>query len=134
VAKLTTVEGIGEKQAQKLTDAGIVTTDALLAQGKTPQGRQKIAESTGISERLILDWLNRIDLFRIKGIGEEYSDLLESVGVDTVPELAQRNAENLYETIIGVNTKKKLVRQPPGQEQVADWIEQAKQLPRVIEY
>ena len=91
-------------------------------------------DSTGISERLILDWLNRIDLFRIKGIGEEYSDLLESAGVDTVPELAQRNPKNLYQKIMEVNSKKKLVRQPPGQGQVADWVEQAKQLPRVIEY
>jgi len=134
MAKLTTVEGIGERQAQKLADAGIGTTDALLAQGKTPQGRQEIAEKTGISEGLILDWLNRIDLFRVKGIGEEYSDLLESAGVDTVPELAQRNPENLYQTIMEVNSEKKLVRQPPGQRQVADWVEQAKQLPRVIEY
>lgn len=134
MAKLTTVEGIGDVQAKKLSDAGIGTTDDLLEQGKTPAGRQAIADETGISGKQILKWINRVDLFRIKGIGEEYADLLELSGVDTVPELAQRNPKNLYETISEVNAEKKLVRQLPGQGQVRQWVEQAKELPRVIEY
>ena len=134
MAKLTTVEGIGDAQARKLTDVGIRTTEALLEEGKTPRGRQKIADETGISGKLILKWINRVDLFRITGIGEEYADLLEMAGVDTVPELAQRNPENLYRTISEVNAEKKLVRQLPGQNQVRQWVEQAKELPRVIEY
>jgi predicted flap endonuclease-1-like 5' DNA nuclease len=134
MAKLTTVEGIGDAQARKLTDVGIRTTEALLEEGKTPRGRQKIADETGISGKLILKWINRVDLFRITGIGEEYADLLEMAGVDTVPELAQRNPENLYRTISEVNAEKKLVRQLPGQNQVQQWVEQAKELPRVIEY
>ena len=134
MAKLTTVEGIGDAQARKLTDVGIRTTEALLEEGKTPRGRQKIADETGISGKLILKWINRVDLFRITGIGEEYADLLEMAGVDTVPELAQRNPENLYRTISEVNAEKKLVRQLPGQNQVQQWVAQAKELPRVIEY
>ncbi len=134
MAKLTTVEGIGDVQAEKLSDAGIGTTDDLLEHGKTPAGRQAIADETGISGKQILKWINRVDLFRIKGIGEEYADLLELSGVDTVPELAQRNPKNLYETISEVNAEKKLVRQLPGQGQVRQWVEQAKELPRVIEY
>ena len=134
MAKLTTVEGIGETQAQRLIDAGINTTEALLQQGKTPKGRQAIADQTGISGKLILKWVNRVDLFRVKGVGEEYADLLEAAGVDTVPELAQRNAENLYRRILEVKQEKKLVRRPPSQAQVSQWIEQAKELPRVIEY
>jgi predicted flap endonuclease-1-like 5' DNA nuclease len=134
MAKLTKVEGIGEIYAQRLQEAGIGTTQALLQKGASPQGRQEIAEKTDISERLILEWVNHVDLFRIKGVGEEYSDLLEEAGVDTVPELAQRNAENLYQKLVGVNQEKKLVRQLPGQAQVSDWIGQAKRLPRVITY
>jgi predicted flap endonuclease-1-like 5' DNA nuclease len=134
MAKLTKVEGIGEIYAQKLQEAGIGTTQALLEKGASPQGRQEIAEKTDISERLILEWVNHVDLFRIKGVGEEYSDLLEEAGVDTVPELAQRNAENLYQKLVAVNQEKKLVRQLPGQAQVSDWIGQAKRLPRVITY
>jgi predicted flap endonuclease-1-like 5' DNA nuclease len=134
MAKLTTVEGIGETQAQKLTDAGVNTTEALLEQGKTPKGRQAMADQTGISRKLILKWVNRVDLFRIKGIGEEYADLLEATGVDTVPDLARRNAENLYQSLTEVNEQKKLVRRPPSQTQVSEWIEQAKKLPRVVEY
>ena len=132
--KLTKVEGIGEIYAQKLQQAGIGTTQALLQKGTSPQGRKEIAEKADISEKLILEWVNHVDLFRIKGVGEEYSDLLEEAGVDTVPELAQRNAENLHQKLVAVNQEKKLVRQLPGQAQVSDWIEQAKRLPRVITY
>jgi predicted flap endonuclease-1-like 5' DNA nuclease len=134
MAKLTTVEGIGETQAQKLIDAKINTTEALLQQGKTRKGRQTIADQTGISGKLILKWVNRVDLFRVKGIGEEYADLLEAAGVDTVVELARRNADNLHQTILEANQEKRLVRRPPSQAQVSQWIERAKELPRVIEY
>ena len=91
-------------------------------------------EQSGISKKLILKWVNRADLFRIKGIGEEYADLLEIAGVDTVPELAQRNPENLYQKLLEVNQEKKLVRRSPAQDQVSDWIEQPQGLPRVITY
>jgi predicted flap endonuclease-1-like 5' DNA nuclease len=134
MAKLTKVEGIGEIYAQRLQEAGIRTTQALLEKGASPQGRQEIAEKTDISEKLILEWVNHVDLFRIKGVGEEYSDLLEEAGVDTVPELAQRNAEHLYQKLVAVNRGKKLVRKLPSQAQVGDWIEQARRLPRVITY
>lgn len=134
MAKLTKIEGVGEFYAQKLQEAGVRTTQALLEKGASPQGRQEIAEKTGISGTLILEWVNHVDLFRIKGVGEEYADLLEEAGVDTVPELAQRNPEHLYQKMVAVNQEKKLVRRLPTQAQVSDWIEQAKQLPRVITY
>jgi predicted flap endonuclease-1-like 5' DNA nuclease len=134
MTKLAIIEGIGEVYAAQLEDAGIATAEALLEKGSTPQGRKALAEETGISGKLILEWVNHVDLFRIKGVGEEYSDLLEEAGVDTVPELAQRNAENLHAKLVEVNKVKKLVRRLPAQSQVADWIEQAKGLPRVITY
>ena len=95
---------------------------------------KEIAEKSGISEKLILEWVNLADLFRIKGVGEEYSDLLEEAGVDTVVELAQRNPDNLYEKVVDVNHQKKLVRKLPTQGQVDDWVRQAKNLPRVVTY
>lgn len=134
MTKLALIEGIGPIYAQKLQEAGIQTVQALLEQGATPQGRDKLAGLTGISGKLILEWVNRADLFRIKGISEEYADLLEAAGVDTVPELAQRNAGNLFAKLGEINAAKRLVRRLPGQNQVKDWIEQAKNLPRVITY
>jgi predicted flap endonuclease-1-like 5' DNA nuclease len=83
---------------------------------------------------LILEWVNHADLFRIKGVGEEYADLLEEAGVDTVPELAQRNPANLHAKLGEVNAAKKLVRRLPTAAQVTDWVDQAKALPRVITY
>lgn len=134
MAKLTDIEGIGEVYAGRLKAAGVATTQALLEMGATPKGRKEIAEKADISDALILEWVNHVDLFRIKGVGEEYSDLLEEAGVDTVPELALRNAENLLEKMTAVNAEKNLVRRLPVLSQVVDWIEQAKQLPRVITY
>jgi predicted flap endonuclease-1-like 5' DNA nuclease len=134
MAKLTEIEGIGEFYAEKLREIGIPTTDSLLERGSTPAGRKAIAEKAGISGKLVLEWVNRADLFRIKGVAEEYADLLEEAGVDTVPELAQRDAASLHETMGAVNARKKLVRALPAPSIVADWIEQAKKLPRVLKY
>ncbi len=134
MAKIEAIEGIGAIYAAKLAEVGIETTEALLAKGATPAGRRGLAEATGISPDLILKWVNRADLFRIKGIGEEYSDLLEAAGVDTVPELAQRNPDNLYAKLREVNAEKKLVRRMPGRDEVGRWVAAAKQLERVITY
>ncbi len=134
MAKLEKVEGIGPVYAQKLADAGIATTADLLDKGASPQGRKEIAAQTGIADGLILEWVNHVDMFRIKGVSEEYADLLEEAGVDTVPELAQRNAANLHAKLVEINAEKSVVRRLPSQEQVKDWIEQAKALPRKITY
>ncbi len=134
MAKLEYVEGIGEAMAQKLREAGISSTDDLFQKGATKQGRKEIAEKTGIPESTILTWINHLDLYRIKGIGSEYADLLEAAGVDTVLELAQRNPRNLYETLVKVNQEKKLVRKLPALSQVSDWVEQAKKLERGVHY
>lgn len=134
MAKILDIEGIGPTYAQKLASAGITSTDALLDAGATPIGREELSEKTGIAESLILEWVNLSDLFRIKGVGEEYSDLLEEAGVDTVVELSRRNAENLHAKILEVNETKQLVRRPPPLSQVQSWIEQAKSLPRKVEY
>lgn len=134
MTKLVDIEGVGETQAKKLQEAGIKSLESLLKNGATVAGRKKIVKDTGISAKLILKWVNRADLVRIKGIGEEYADLLEMAGVDTVPELAKRKPANLYAKMAEVNQAKKLVRKLPAEKQVADWVAQAKKLPRVIKY
>ncbi|HEY9078245.1 MAG TPA: DUF4332 domain-containing protein [Anaerolineaceae bacterium] len=134
MAKIVEIEGIGNSYAAKLEAAGIPTIEALLEKGSTPKARKELAAKTGIDEKLILTWVNHADLFRIKGIGSEYADLLEFAGVDTVPELANRNAENLLDKITAINTEKKLVRRLPSKADIESWIEQAKNLPRLVNY
>ena len=134
MTKLLAIEGIGEVYLGKLQAIGIRTVEALLEAGKTPQGRKELAEKSGVSGKAILEWVNRADLFRIKGVAEEYSDLLESAGVDTVVELAKRRADNLFEKMQTVNAEKKLVRRLPTQAMVANWVEQAKGLERIVTY
>lgn len=128
------IEGIGKTLAEKLTAAGIRTTGALLEAAKDPKGRKALAGSTGIDEAKILNWAHKADLMRVKGIGEEYSDLLEAAGVDTVKELRNRRADNLTAKLAEINAAKKLVRQLPSEKQVAGWIEHAKTLPAVLSY
>lgn len=134
MSKLSTIEGIGEIYEEKLKEIGIASVEAFLEACATPKGRAEIAEKTEISEKLILKWANAADLSRIKGIGGEYSELLEAAGVDTVPELSTRKPENLYNKLVQTNEKKKLVRKLPTEEQVGDWVKQANALPRVLKY
>jgi predicted flap endonuclease-1-like 5' DNA nuclease len=134
MTKLSTIEGIGPVYADKLRAAGVKTLEALLRRGETPKGRKQLAEETGIGDENILDWVNRADLMRIPGVGEEYSDLLEAAGVDTVVELARRNPDNLHAKLLEVNQAKNLVRRLPNRDMVANWIKQAKTLPRVVSY
>jgi len=134
MASLKTIEGIGPAYAEKLAAEGLRTTEALLKTGGAKKGRADLAEATGISEKLILRWVNMADLFRIKGVGEQYSDLLEAAGVDTVAELAQRKAENLQAKMVEVNEEKRLVRRVPTLSEVTSWVESAKSLPKAVTY
>lgn len=132
--KIEDVEGIGPAYGEKLRSVGVTNTDELLTAGKTRKGRGDLAQKTGISDSLILKWVNMVDLYRIKGIGSEFSELLERSGVDTVKELKHRVAANLVKKMTEVNTEKNLTRRVPTESVVADWIEQAKKLPAAVEY
>ncbi len=134
MASIDTIEGIGHKQATSLRKARIRTVEALLKKGATRKGRRDIAARTHISEKLILEWVNRADLMRVRGVGEEYSDLLEAAGVDTVKELRRRNPGNLLGSMVEVNSKKRLVRRLPTEAMVSRWVDHAKQLDSVIHY
>ena len=132
--KIEEIEGIGPVIGEKFRAAGVNSTDKLLERGATKKGRKELAEATGISEARILKFVNMADLFRITGIGQEYSELLEVAGVDTVPELAQRKPENLAAKMEEVNAEKKLTRKTPSVTEVTKWVAEAKTLSRVIEY
>jgi len=134
MTRLETIEGIGPVYAGQLRAAGIATVDALLAAGATPRGRQVLEQRSGIGHALILEWVNIADLMRVKGIGEEYSDLLEEAGVDTVKELRNRVPENLYEALVKTNEAKRLVRRLPTLGMVRGWVQQAKVLPPKVTY
>jgi predicted flap endonuclease-1-like 5' DNA nuclease len=132
--RIASIEGVGQVHTKTLSLAGIKSTQALLKVAATAKGRKELEEKTKIAHKQLLDWVNRADLMRIKGVGEEYSDLLEKAGVDTVVELANRNADNLLEKVIAINKEKKLVRKLPVLSMITDWIKQAKKLPRIVEY
>ncbi len=131
---IETIEGIGATYGQTLKDAGITNTKGLLEKCGTRAGRAKTSKETGLSEALLLKWTNMADLMRISGVGEEYSELLEAAGVDTIKELRNRNPETLTAMMEETNKSKKLTRLTPKQSQVEKWVTEAKTLKPVISH
>ncbi len=134
MASIDAIEGIVHKHATSLRKARIRTVEALLKNGATRKGRRDIAAATNISEKLILEWVNRADLMRVRGVGEEYSDLLEAAGVDTVRELRRRNPANLLASMVEVNSRHRLVRRLPTEAMVERWVEHARELDPIVTY
>lgn len=132
--KIEEIEGISTVFGEKLRNAGITSVAGLLERCASKAGRAAVAQETGISEKFILKWTNHADLFRIKGVGPEFSELLEAAGVDTVKELRHRVPENLYAKLVETNESKRLVRRLPSADQVAQMIEEAKGLEPMMTY
>ena len=133
--RIDEVEGIGGTYAAKLAEAGVSTTDDLLHWGANQAGRKSLEDTTGISGKLILEWVNHVDLMRIKGVGSEYADLLEAAGVDSPAELANRNAANLATTLQEVVAARPgIVRRVPSEAEVDGWIAESKGLDKVVEH
>lgn len=134
MAKIQTIEGIGPAYEAKLKEVGIEKVEELLEAAAEKKGRVKLAKDTGISEKLILTWVNHADLYRVKGIGPQYAELLEAAGIDSVPELANRNPANVLAKMKEVNEDKNLVRGLPALKQVENWILRAKELPKLVKH
>ncbi|MBR2243340.1 MAG: DUF4332 domain-containing protein [Prevotella sp.] len=132
--KVIDIEGVGEIYAEKLIAAGIKTDAELLEKCAKPAGRKALEAETGISGKLILKWANHCDLYRINGVGPQFAELLESAGVDTVKELKHRVAENLQAKLEEVNVQKNLTNRVPAVVEIQKMIDQAKELPAVMEY
>lgn len=132
--QIAEIEGVGDAYATKLKEAGIKTVADLLDKGATDKGRKDIADATGISQKLILKWVNHADLFRIDGVGPQFAELLEASGVDTVKEFRHRNAENLAAKMAEVNEAKHLTRRVPSVTELQKMIDQAGQLEPKITY
>ena len=128
------IEGIGKAYAEKFYSLGVTTAADLLEKGGTPQKREELAAATKLTERQILKWVNRADLYRIRGLASEYADLLVVAGVDTVAELAQRNAEFLADWLRSVNQAKQISQSVPGTQLIEEWIWKAKAMPKAVEY
>ena len=132
--KIEQIEGVGDVYAAKLNEVGIKTTEDLLAKCAKKAGRVKLAQETGISEKLILRWTNHADLFRINGVGPQFAELLEAAGVDTVKEFRHRVAENLQPKLAEVNEQKNICNRVPAVSEIQKMIDQAKELEPKVTY
>lgn len=128
------LDGMNTTAVEKLRKQGIRTTNSFLDRMKQPRGRKALAALTGLEEKQLLRWANRADLMRVKGVGEEYAELLATAGVDTVRALRTRNAERLHKSLHALNEQKRLVRFMPSPRLVERWVEDAKNLPTTLRY
>jgi predicted flap endonuclease-1-like 5' DNA nuclease len=128
------IEGIGRAHAARLRKAGIRTTRALLERCRHRRGRKVLAAATGLREARLLAWTNMADLYRVRGVGSEYAELLEKAGVDTVKELGKRRPEHLVRQLTQVNRRRRLVRRLPGLKRVMRWVAAAKKLRPLVTY
>jgi predicted flap endonuclease-1-like 5' DNA nuclease len=123
------IAGIGPTYSATLRErASIHTTDDLLEQGGTPSKRAALAAQTGISEKLLTRWVRRADLMRIDGVGEEYGELLECAGLESVAQLARGKPGQVYDKLRMANATRQVVERLPAAKEIQDWIEQAKTL------
>jgi len=134
MATIDAIAGLDPKSATRFRKSRVRTTEALLKRAATRRGRKELAASTGLDEKQILVWVNRADLMRVKGIGSEYSDLLEAAGVDTIKELRRRNHVSLAKKMIQLNESQRLVQRPPTEGMVERWVAHAGQLDPIITY
>ncbi len=139
MATIESIEGIGPANGKKLRAAGVQSVNALLQAGGAKSGRKALAKETGMKESMILGWVNRADLMRIKGVSTQYSDLLEAAGVDTVKELRKRKPANLAAKMKEVNDSaivkgSSIVRRPPSLSEVEKWVAQAKDMKPGVSY
>ena len=134
MATIDAIAGLDPKSATRFRKARVRTTEALLKRAATRRDRKALAEATRLDEKQILVWLNRADLMRVKGIGSEYSDLLEAAGVDTIKELRRRNPASLTKKMTQINESRNLVQRLPTEGMVEGWIAHASQLDPIISY
>jgi predicted flap endonuclease-1-like 5' DNA nuclease len=132
--RIDIIEGIGASHNAALSRAGVTHVRHLLQRAATPDERETLARETGLATGLLLEWVNHIDLMRIRGVGAEYSDLLEAAGVDSPVELAQRSPGRLAALLAETNAQHPLVRRAPSEKVLAGWISEARTLPRLITY
>ncbi len=126
------IEGIGRGYGAKLREAGISTTADLLRAAGSRQRRRELARRTGIEEGRLAKWVAMADFMRIKGVGSQYAELLEAIGLRTVRQLRGERVETLESRMMEVNGEGRVTRSLPARKTIARWIAQAKSLPPAV--
>jgi len=128
------IEDIGSRHRARLKAADLRSCRALLEAGATKRGRRILAETVGVSESRVLEWVHKADLMRINGISTRYAQLLEATGVDSIRKLRKRRPAQLHQSLVAEDAKrrKRLVSRLPSKKEVGAWVRQAKKLPQVV--
>lgn len=119
-------------EAERLVDFGVASTDRLLLVAAHKKGREDISRETGIAEGRLLHLVHLADMMRVKGIGSEYSDLLDQAGVRTLAELQDCGPDRLHQDLIDLNEEHQIVRRLPSEGDVQAWVQDARAISSVV--
>jgi hypothetical protein len=134
VFRLEDFQGVNQKQVAQLEAAGIVTVDDMLAAGKTPEDRRRLAEQTFVPLATILELVKLSDLARLGGLKSIRARLYYDAGVDTPEKIAGWDAEKLRLMLVKFVKSSGFQGIAPLPKEVQHTVAQAKELPRLIQY
>ncbi|TFF69099.1 MAG: DUF4332 domain-containing protein [Promethearchaeota archaeon] len=125
--KLTEIIGLEEKHAKLLASAGIREIEDLLA--LSYYQIKQLARSIGVSVKTLDTWQEHADLMRVEGITPEVANALNLIGIDSVKELAYRNAKNSLERLKNLKgDNPNVLGKLPTIKKVEEWIKGAKNM------
>ena len=127
-ATISDLKGLQPEVKTKLEFEGIRNTQQFLERTRTPQQRTELAHRVGTTPGALKELANRADLMRLAGVGGDFSNMLEEVGVNSCKELQHRVPEKLYASLEAIHTDKKIGHRVPALAQVTEWIIEAKKL------
>jgi hypothetical protein len=128
---------VDEGFLQQLGYHGIDSVDKLLASGTTTAKREVLAQQVGSSEKEIRRLCKQADLIRVDGIEGKMAHALLNAGIDSVPELAGRNAANLHKKLEEFAKSQEgyvVSFKAPKLEDVEKWVAEAGTLGRKLEF
>lgn len=111
----------------------ITTCEQLLRAAGSESARRILLAQTRLDEADLMVIVHRADLARIDGLGAVFGLILEEIGISTVAQLAAEEPAQLHHRVREYNRQERISRRSPTPEEVADWVTQARHLPKRVD-
>jgi hypothetical protein len=113
----------------RLNSINIFSIKELRNKANTGENIEILSDKTGIRKRLLDEWVRLGEFSRIQGIRQEHINLFEKVGIKTVHELKEMNAEELYLLINNLKKKGIIDSDIPTIGMISRWIRLSRDIP-----
>lgn len=126
--------GVDPGHVERLAGAGVKNVDEMLEAGRTPEGRRRLSEDSGVPGEAVLELVKLSDLARIRGIKGVRARLYKDAGVDTVEKMAGWDPAVLRARLVEWVERTGFEGVAPLLKEAEFSVEKARGLPRVVEY